>query len=100
MVRVGRKSVPRSPVTMLILLCPVQTLIICVIFNLGIVADIIYDQVGLLFLVASHGLQNPWSNESSGGTPWCDESRGVIFNNPLDAILNQQQNKSGNVRHS
>jgi len=32
MVHVGRKSVPRSPVTMLILLCPVQTLIICVIF--------------------------------------------------------------------
>ena len=52
------------------------------------------------WLVASHGLQNPWSNESSSGIPWCDESRGVIFNNPLDAILNQQQNKSGNVRHS
>ena len=56
--------------------------------------------MGFLLLVASHGLQNPWSNESSGGIPWCDESRGVIFNNPLDAILNQQQNKSGNVRHS
>ena len=59
----------------------------------------VYDSLsrGFLLLVASHGLQNPWSNESSGGIPWCDESRGVIFNNPLDAILNQQQNKSGNV---
>ena len=61
------------------------------------------DFWGFLLLVASHGLQNPWCNESSGGIPWCNESSGVIFANPLDAILNQllslQQNKSGNVRH-
>ena len=55
---------------------------------------------GFLLLVASHGLQNPWCNESSGGIPWCNESSGVIFNNPLDAILNQQQNQSANVQHS
>ena len=42
---------------------------------------------GFLLLVASHGLQNPWCNESSGGIPWCNESSSVIFDNPLDAIL-------------